>query len=259
MSEHPNPADLELVALGEGPAEASTHVATCAACADYVGHLTRGAEEFARSRPVEPFIDAVARDRDHGTSRTSAGTAGTVVPFERMLRRRLVWAVAPLAAAALVLFVLRPSLKGPREGAVATLERPSTESNDTTFKGGIALAVVRERSGAQERVVGEVEVRPFDRLRLELALDGARPIAAGVLAEDGTWASLFAPALLDGGTHFSELSVRFDDNPRDGWIVVGDPVAVERARRERTIETDRAGQHNARERDLRVVRVRAAK
>ncbi len=256
MSEHPNPADLELVALGEGTTEASAHVESCAACADYVGHLTRGAEAFARSRPVEPFIDAVARD---ARGRAAATMPRTVVPFERMLRTRLVWAVAPLAAAAVILFLLRPSLQETHEGAVATLDRPFNESNDTTFKGGIALAVVRERSGAQDRVVGEVEVRPFDRIRLELALDGARPIAAGVLAEDGTWASLFAPALLDGGTHFSELSVRFDDKPRDGWIVVGDPAAVERARRERTIDTDRAGQHNARERDVRVVRIRAAK
>lgn len=241
--EHPSGLELERLAVGEGDVAkaVSGHVETCAACRDYVARLRAGAERFAGDRAVGPFLDGVLQRAE----------PSNVVPIG-LLRSRLLLGAAPLVAAAAVLLMLRARAVPvtPQGDRAPTTDTPG----ETTFKGGMALAVVREREGVQERLVGDVDVRPFDRIRLELALEGTRPIAAGVLADDGTWGNLIAPAFLDGGTHFSELSVRFDATPRDGWIVVGDPADVARVRTD--VGSVSRGEVPS---TLRVLRLRAAK
>lgn len=236
---HPTARVLERVVLGEGDASALAHVEGCAECAAWVASEKRAAADFAAdpARSPERFLAAVAA-RASRESEAKGGGAGaseppraSVVPLARVVRARLYWAAAPLAAAALILLFFRPSAAPPREVG----EGVPPVATDIAFKGAMAIAVIRERTGTQERITSDVEIRPLDRIRLELSLDTPRPIAAGVLADDGTWATLIAPAVLDGGTHFSELSVRFDESPKSGVVVVGDPAAIERARATREL------------------------
>ena len=42
-----------------------------------------------------------------------------------------------------------------------------------------------------------------------------------------------ASSALEAGTHYSELAARFDNSPTRATLVVGDPAAVDRARRTR--------------------------
>lgn len=238
-STHPSARELERVVLGEADASALAHVAGCAECAAWVASEKRAASAFSAdpARSPERFMAAVtarAAETQRAEKRGGAGASepprASVVPLARIVRARLYWAAAPLAAAALVLLFFRPGAAPPRDQGG---DPPA--ATDIAFKGAMALAVIREREGAQARITGDVEIRPLDRIRLELSLDTPRPIAAGVLADDGTWATLIAPAVLDGGTHFSELSVRFDASPKSGLVVVGDPAAVERARATREL------------------------
>lgn len=221
---HPPAFELETLAVDPAAVSASTraHAEGCEACRSYVAALTNGARDFAaRAGSADAFVEKIALRAGADDERRPS-----VVPLPRVLRARVLWAAAPLAAAAIALVLLRPAVRrSPQDD-----REPGAESTDTTFKGALAIAVIRERQGAQERVTGDVEVRPFDRIRLEVALDTPRPIAAGVLSDDGAWANLVVPTLLDGGTHFSELSVRFDESPTDGVLIVGDPDAVARAR-----------------------------
>ena len=118
---------------------------------------------------------------------------------------------------------------------VAPNPAPEVPSATSRFKGGIGLAVVRERSGAQERVAGAVRVRPGDRLRIEVSLDQEQPIVAGILDADGTWAPLLVPTTLEAGTHFSDQAARFDASFTEGWVIAGPPDDVARARTTRDL------------------------
>ena len=106
----------------------------------------------------------------------------------------------------------------------------SAQEPETTFKGGVQVAVVRERAGEQERFTSGLGIRGGDRLRIEVALDRPRTILAGVLAADGTWLDLMPEGTRTAGTHFSEQAARFDDEPMRGWILVGPPDAIAASR-----------------------------
>jgi hypothetical protein len=214
MSEHPDSARLEEMAAGNADAETAAHVNECAACAAYVTSLATQAKAFAAREDAAAFMaKVVAKSRalPQAPSRASAKWG------------RVMWIAAPLAAAAALLLLVRsPAHDGDRD------REPSATS--ARFKGGVELAVVRERDGHQDRAAGEVRVRRGDRLRLEVSLDEERPIAAGILEIDGTWTPLFVPTVLEAGVHFSPEAARWSDDPKSGWILAGAPEEVDRAR-----------------------------
>lgn len=182
-------------------------------------------------------------------------------PFEpreqrRQEPRRKLWmlassVIAPLAAAAAILLLTRspPPPAQPPEGdprapttykvQMGTLPPGlvpalgatggSTEP-DTQFKGGMQVAVVRDRGGAQARFSSTVRVKPGDRLRVEVALDHEQAILGAVLADDGSYLELMPQAVRGPGTHFSERSAKIDAAPTRGTIIIGSPEAVARAR-----------------------------
>ncbi len=145
--------------------------------------------------------------------------------------------VVPLAAAAaLLLFLRSPSTKDvlapPPSASAAPQEtsEPAPADPETTFKGGIHIAVIRERAGQQTRFTGSVSVIPGDRLRVEVALDREQAILAAVMGDDASWLELMTEGPRPPGTHFSERSARVDASPMRGTILVGTPDAVARAR-----------------------------
>jgi hypothetical protein len=112
---------------------------------------------------------------------------------------------------------------------------PATSDPETRFKGGMQVAVVRERGGKQERFSSTVRVRPGDRLRAEVALDREQAILGAVLADDGSYLELMPLGTRGPGTHFSERSAKIDAAPSRGTILIGSPEAVARARETRDL------------------------
>jgi hypothetical protein len=104
---------------------------------------------------------------------------------------------------------------------------------ESRFKGGLVVAVVRERGGRQERLAGPFQVRAGDRVRVEVSTDREGPLVAGLLTDEGEWVTLLAPIALEAGTHYSELAARFDESPTRATLLVGDPEEVGRARASR--------------------------
>jgi hypothetical protein len=215
-AEHPSNHLLEEIASGGAHAETEAHIAACAACATYVDKLSSAARAFGESEEgdAERFIRKLAA-RSENIEKTKAKKRAP-------LWLRAVWVAAPLAAAALAVLVFWPPSAPPTE--------LSPTPRGDRFKGALQVAAIVDREGRQERVTGEVGVGPGDRLRLEVSLDRTGPIAGGILETDGTWTLLLAPTELEAGTHFSELAARFDDNPTTGFILVGEPDRIERAR-----------------------------
>jgi hypothetical protein len=213
---HPAGARLDGVATGDSDAEANAHVASCAECSAYVARLRDEIDTFSLAQADHPdgFVASVLQRRATAVRRTFPLSA-----------RRIAGAASVLALAAVLLLVLRSPRSEPVDtGGVGPREGP------IRFKGGAQVAVIVEHRGVQSRELGSLLIAPGDRIRVEIALDHKERITAGVLTEVGEWAELQPWALFEAGTHFSEKSIAFDGNLKDGWVVVGPPEAVERAR-----------------------------
>jgi hypothetical protein len=223
--EHPNAMRLDALAVGERDDEAKAHVAACAACASYVEAIAQGAATFARDEgaAADKFVQAV---------RTRA-----IAPV-RVRRRTGSWmagATTVLALAACLLLLVRGA-NHPPDGVTVPTATPSAAEpvkGPIRLKGGMTVNAIVERGGVQLRKTGPLDLAPGDRLRIEIALDENADIAAGVLADDGEWAELQAPAFLTAGMHYSERSVFFRSDVPTGWLLVGAPDAIATARRTR--------------------------
>jgi hypothetical protein len=211
---HPAVFRLDALAAGDRDQEAAEHLVACPECRAYVESVT--AEFLAAPRADAPmFVEEVVRAEQRRAVRRPAW----------------VWAAASAVALAACLLLL-----------VRTTGGPSTDlptRAETHFKGGIQLAVIRDRDGHQERLATSLPARAGDRVRIELGVDSARPVEAGILATDGTWTLLLAPAELEAGVHYSEEGARFQDDAVEGWILAGAPEAVEDARKRRNFDAVR--------------------
>lgn len=222
---HPAAHRLDAVAAGDADAGVAAHLATCDACTRHVAALRAESARFrATSNPAGFVAKAQAAAERRGCSRRAASIT------------RIGLVAAPLLAAALVLLGVRarPTDGGPGLPATTAPTRTSSpvaaDTVGSRFKGGLVVAVVRERMGRQERLVGRLEVRAGDRLRVEVSTDHDGPLAAGLLTDTGEWVTLLAPVALEAGTHYSELDARFDETPTRATLLVGEPGDVERAR-----------------------------
>ncbi|HZW73040.1 MAG TPA: hypothetical protein VFF43_05810 [Caldimonas sp.] len=216
---HPEPARLDALAVGERDDAASAHLDACDACARYVAALKSGAENFAREEApkADRFVLAVrAREAALARSRRRAAVvaAGSTV----------------LALAACVLLYVKVQHVPWPSGALGPVD---TTQGSIRFKGGTQVNVIVDHGGAQSRRAGPLELDPEDRIRVEIALDHQAQVAAGVLADDGEWAELQAPATFAAGTRFSDRSVAFHGDVPSGWLLVGEPGAIDDARRTR--------------------------
>ena len=207
MADHPTPLALESFAAGEDDGETRAHVEGCTACRAHVDAL---AAAIGRTPAAGPFL-AEIRARATATATTTTTTTATV----RSLPRRAVLATGLIALAASLLLFLRPP------------------DETTTLKGHLAVAVIVDRGGVQERVSGTCKVRPGDRLRIELTVASPGTFTAGVLTREGEWLELEPPGTFDTGTHLSRSSLRVDAAGLAGLAIVGEPAAVALARQGR--------------------------
>ena len=251
MTTHPSSLDLEAFACGEvssGRQRVAEHVEQCDACSGFVERL---------SAFIAPSADT-ARAADALVARALANVADPLPasplrlvsspPKDRKGRWWLLTtsAVTPLAAAAAILLLTRSNHGGGAPPAKPTATTSASAESvpvpgvaqepDTTFKGGMQIAVVRDRAGEQARFASGVPVRPGDRLRVEVALDREQAIVGAVLADDGSYLELMPQAVRGPGTHFSERSAKIDASPTHGTIVIGTPEAVARARATRQLD-----------------------
>ncbi len=235
---HPAQHRLEALAAGDADPGALAHLDGCAACAEVVRQLRDELHTFRLEADAPAFVEAVlARAAKAPEAPARAPVAAALAaPPRNVTVLRFVTVVAPIfaIAAAIFLYLRTPSTITTQAGGG---KEPG--SSDVRFKGGLQVAVVREREGAQSRFSGEVRVRPGDRIRAEIALDGQAPLTAVLVKDDGAAGSsaeawvLLTPTLLDAGVHFSPESIRFDQERFDGWLVVGDPDKVAAARKSR--------------------------
>lgn len=211
---HPSSLDLEAFACGEQRTNVEEHLGACNACKAFVAKIEEATKAFLAKEDEKKVVPiSAAREKKKST------TWIMVLPLVAV-------------AAGVLLWIAFPKGEKPKDQPVAqnTAVPTSTEEPETTFKGGMQLAVVRERAGKQERFTSRVVVHPGDRLRIEVALDRPGAILAGVLADDGTFLPLMADETRGPGTHYSEQAARFDDDPTRGWVLVGPPDAIAKAK-----------------------------
>jgi hypothetical protein len=257
-------------------ANVAAHLELCPACRAFVERLgglvtvgpTAAQADDLIARALRDLGDSVPRD-----PRASDGAA-PVAPRAALVKaieearapcssgdksrkgKSRVWLltrsiVTPLAAAAAIVLLARsnPGVKPGTPAAPTSAPAPSGPDGiliepvagsprepETTFKGGVQIAVVRDRAGEQARFASGVRVRPGDRLRVEVALDREQAILGGVLSDDGSYLEVMPLAVRGPGTHFSEKSAKIDSAPTYGTIVIGTSEAVARARATRQLD-----------------------
>ncbi len=220
---HPAAPRLEAVAAGDEPGAIAAHLEACEACASYVAQLKGEAAAFREEVDPAAFAEAV---RVRATA--SGPRRGATV----------IWRVGPTVAAAAMLLWLRarPDVQVSTGADIGAVSSAAPAPDVARFKGGLAVAAIRERDGRQERLSGPFEVEPSDRIRVEISVDRDEPVTAGLLSNDGTWTVLETPVALSAGTHYSDLAARFDDTPTDAILLVGSPADVDHARKSRNFE-----------------------
>ena len=214
---HPDGTRLDAAAVGQEDDETRAHLASCAACREYVNAVATGADAFAQNEGLQAdaFVKAVRR-RQAVHQRARHAWAGGV-------------ASALALAAGVLLFVRSRGELADRGGELVAQPGEGV----VRLKGKPQIAVIVEHAGAQSRHTGDLVLEPGDRIRLELALDHEERIVAGVLTDDGEWAELQPARTLGNGTHYSEQSISFDGDVPRGWVLVGSESAVTRARQSR--------------------------
>lgn len=230
---HPSGIDLEAFACGDAVAHVATHLDACDACRAYVDSVRGVAAEPPKLGAMKLLADARRVER----SRRVIAFAAVAAPFAIAAGALLYLGARSPGATTIPATPATTLASGAGSGPAGTpsaadslaMLDPSSEP-ETTFKGGMGVAVVRERAGAQSRFTGTVTVHTGDRLRVEVALDRPQAILGAVLGDDGSWLEIMPEAVRGPGTHFSEKSARVDAQPLRGTILVGPPEAVRRAR-----------------------------
>ncbi len=221
MREHPTPLDLERAASGETMPEVVAHLETCEPCMAHVGTLREGVRAFI---PEHDFVKNLRARQAQSTEPARGTLAATKRPL--LAGRRWAAVVGPLAMAAGVIFYVYSSgdpgrARGPEAGA----------EEDGRLKGGLGLAVIRDRAGVQDRFTSTCQLAPGDRVRLEVVTDRPRTLVTGVLSFKGEWIELDPPRALARGTHLTTTALRVDPDGLAGYAVVGELEAVERGKR----------------------------
>ncbi|MDB5212984.1 MAG: hypothetical protein JWO86_911 [Myxococcaceae bacterium] len=273
---HPSSLDLEAFAVGEPlPVHLAGHVEECSECGAFLERLRIVMSRVSSGPSAIDADDAVARALARMTESEAfvdplepATPATPATPREAPHEpKRKLWllassVIAPLAAAAAILLLTRSPAPPPLPQADFDTREPTNykiqmgtippgvvipnasggsgasgaTEPDTQFKGGMQVAVVRDRGGAQARFSSTVRVRPGDRLRVEVALDHEQAILGAVLADDGTYLELMPQAVRGPGTHFSERSAKIDAAPTRGTIIIGSPAAIAHARETKSLD-----------------------
>lgn len=221
MSDHPPSHRLEALAAGDSDDEAEAHVANCTECRQYLSALKEELAAWQQSPERE-------RELAHWQEDAPGARTGSVV-------RVLAWASAAaaplLVAAAVMLFIHHPPRHSPSTPSACVSCAEQLNNFGTRFKGAPEVAVIVEHAGRQRRYTRNVVVRAGDRLRVEVSVANSTPIAAGVLTTDHQYVPLLLPEELDAGTHYSGKAARFDEQPTEGWVIVGSPNAVRAAQK----------------------------
>ncbi len=220
MDEHMPSYRLEAVVAGDSDPEATGHLAECAACREYVAALERELAAYRQDGADRKSLDAALADP------LSRGA--------KVLRLAPYFGPPLLVAAGLIFYLGRlPKVAAPSGPDPTHSPTAGPIGPDTRFKGAAQVFVIVERAGRQQRVTGELGVVPGDQIRVEVSLAEPTPVAAGVLTSTGEYVPLLLAAELDAGTHFSERAATFDAERSRGWIIVGHPDAVAKARQDR--------------------------
>jgi hypothetical protein len=224
---HPSAIKLDGFAAGDVSSEVESHLKGCDACAKYVADLKEGAAAFRTKMSGVDFAAKIVTEAKKAGEEASHATS----------RARMMWFAAPAlaAAAAVLLFVTQRNVPiGSTEVTpTATMSSAPTDSA-SRFKGEVPVVVIRERDGRQSRLQGPFAMHTGDRIRIEVSLDHAQALAAGLLTKEGAWVPLLAPVTLEPGTHTPTLAASADESPTDAMLIVGAPDAVERAKATRS-------------------------
>ena len=211
--QHPTTFQLEAHHVGEGPRAIAQHLQLCPSCAGYVRGLEAEAVTFrARAQPERFVRELRRRARPRGPA-PRRWTFSFLMPL-----------AGALGVVALCFAVLRPASVLPSGHADVDELRPRGG------EGAPAVEVIlwHARDGHQSRHATDVEARPGDRFRVEVAVPEATELEAVLVEDGGVRTSLGPRRAFAAGSHLLEPTFTFDARPLAARLLVGAPEAVAR-------------------------------
>ncbi len=232
MITHPPAHRLDAIAAGESDEVDAEHIAHCEPCTLYVEQLRQEIARESAKFPSDALFAALASktlaekaEKSAQQERTATTAPAIAFPtasereergakskkFDQRIRGLAKsWNYAAmLAAAGILLFVGISTQTGLSKG------------DHITSKGSAGLAVVVDHGAAQERVTSDVAVSAGDKFVLELSVPERGRYEAGILAEDGSWTTLFGPKDCEPGSFLTPTAARVDKDGIRGRIVFG--------------------------------------
>lgn len=234
---HSTLAEIEAVHVGATLPPVDAHLSRCGGCRARVEEFDAARDAFLAARPAETFVRRL-RDRVEKQSVSSRWTGARLRTLQ----------LGSVAAATFVFYLVVGTSGGPAIDSRLELDGKATmtlsqeDTSDWVVKGadGPALIVRRGEKQAFER--GPVTIIPEDELRLHFELTEPGLIKAGIMTDSGEWVEL-VEGEFGVGQHTPEATLRVDDQPSSGTLLLGSPAEVDKAR---------AGDTNARVQRLRL-------
>jgi hypothetical protein len=243
MKGHPTSFELEAShAEGQlGPLE--PHLSGCGVCRASLDELERERATFLAARPAGAFVRQV-RQRFEAEQRVDTRHRGwllQLVPLGALvavLQLAFGWPFidgprgTPRAALPSELATPAPTAAAPKaapsEAAPSEAAAP-WHAPDLAGKGGGGPALIVRRDDAQFLAHGVAAIQPGDELRLRFELSAPGRIEAGILLASGEWVP-FVAGQFAAGQHTPAATLRVDDEPSSGTLLLGAPGEVARAR-----------------------------
>ena len=238
MSEgHPTPFDLE-ASHAEGRLLAlEPHLAGCSACRATLDRLESDRTAFLAARPAAPFVRQIRQrlDAEQHRAGMTRWWVLQLMPLGALLAAFALLQLRPLSEvpaasvkAAAPEEPAKPGLGSPQPGSVLHEASPA-RSSELVVKGGGGPALIVRRDSSQFIARGIVTVHPGDELRLRFELTQPGLVEAGILMPGGDWAPFFSGHFA-AGQHTPPATLRVDDQPSTGTLMLGAPAEVSRAR-----------------------------
>lgn len=214
---HPTYPELELLHLGEPLDDVRRHVESCELCRRSLEGFEADTRQLLERESPDAFVLRLRGEAARRRRRSSLPALGGAL------------ALAASVAALFLTDPFGPELAGRANDSAVATGSPTTQAESLVTKGFQPLRIIRKRGEEQRTLVGDVTVVPGDRVRLSFDLEHSGRIVGGVLLDEGGWQQLFQGDFA-AGSHTPLATLRADDEPGGGLLLVGPPDAVARAR-----------------------------
>lgn len=235
---HPTSFELEASHAEGRSGPLDRHLSGCEACRASLDELERERARFLAARPAAAFVRQVRQrlESEQRLVRDGRWWMLQLVPLGAIvavLQLVIGWPfIEGLGGESRVTLHHAPATTGSGEApSPASPSEPAApwHATDLVGKGAGGPALIVRRDDAQFVARGIATIQPGDELRLRFELTTPGRVEAGISMASGEWVP-FVSGDFAAGQHTPPATLRVDEEPSSGTLLLGAPSEVARAR-----------------------------